>query len=138
MKDWLTRFGYRVAEWMQGRNGMDTMANWSLGLAIVLIVVAFILNSYIVNILAMVPMVYAIFRCYSKNIAKRREENAAFEKRVEGPTKWFSLQYKKVKNRKTTCYFTCPDCKAVYSVPKGKGRVRATCPKCHSLHEHTT
>ena len=138
MKEWLTRMSYRIANGMRGRNGMDTLANWSLGLGIILIIVAFFSGSALVNTLSLVPLVYSIFRCYSTNLTARRRENAAFAEKVAGPTRWIELQYKKFKTRKTTCYFTCPDCKAVYSVPKGKGKIRATCPKCHKMHEHTT
>lgn len=138
MKDWLTRMGYKIANSMRGRNGMDTLANWSLGAAILLLIIAFFANNGIINFLALIPMGYALFRCYSTNVPARRRENDAFAAKVAGPTKWVELQYKKIKNRKTTCYFTCADCKTVYSVPKGKGKIRATCPKCHKVHEHTT
>jgi hypothetical protein len=138
MREWFKRLGYNIASSMHGRNGMDTMASWSLGLAIVMIVVAFLFNNGIINTLALIPLVYALFRCYSQNVSARRRENEAFSAKVAGPTRWVELQYKKFKNRKTTCYFTCSECKTVYSVPKGKGKIRATCPKCHKTHEHTT
>ena len=27
-------------------------------------------------------------------------------------------------------YFTCPNCKTVCRVPRGKGKIVITCPKC--------
>lgn len=33
-------------------------------------------------------------------------------------------------NRKTTKYFKCKNCGQILSVPKGKGKIRVTCPKC--------
>ena len=138
MRDWFRRLSYNMANTMRYRNGMDTLANWSLGLGIILIIVAFFTSSHLVNLLSIAAIGYSIFRCYSTNVVARRRENEAFAKRVAGPSRWIELQYKKFKNRKTSCYFTCPDCKAVYSVPKGKGKLRATCPKCHKIHAHTT
>lgn len=138
MKEWLSRMGYRIAGSMRYRNGMDNLASWSIGLAIILIILAFFFNNAILNTLALVAMGYTLFRCYSTNVVARRRENEAFSAKVAGPTRWVELQYKKLKNRKTTCYFTCAQCKTVYSVPKGKGKLRATCPKCHRMHEHTT
>lgn len=38
-------------------------------------------------------------------------------------------------NRKTTKYFKCKNCGQMLSVPKGKGKIRVTCPKCHTKVE---
>ena len=32
------------------------------------------------------------------------------------------------KGRKTTAYLKCPNCGQMLSVPKGKGKIRVTCP----------
>ena len=37
--------------------------------------------------------------------------------------------------RKTTAYLKCPNCGQMLSVPKGKGKIRVTCPKCHAKME---
>ena len=39
------------------------------------------------------------------------------------------------KERKTTAFLKCPNCGQVLSVPKGKGKIRVTCPKCHAKME---
>ena len=39
------------------------------------------------------------------------------------------------KGRKTTAYLKCPNCGQMLSVPKGKGKIRVTCPKCHAKME---
>ena len=39
------------------------------------------------------------------------------------------------KDRKTTAYLKCPNCGQMLSVPKGKGKIRVTCPKCHAKME---
>ncbi|MBR3231854.1 MAG: hypothetical protein IKF75_04170, partial [Lachnospiraceae bacterium] len=41
------------------------------------------------------------------------------------------------KDRKTYRYFKCPGCGQEVRVPKGKGRIRITCPKCHQSFEKT-
>ncbi|AEB06765.1 hypothetical protein Corgl_0651 [Coriobacterium glomerans PW2] len=38
-------------------------------------------------------------------------------------------------NRKTTKYFRCKTCGAMMSVPRGKGRIRVTCPRCRTTVE---
>lgn len=39
------------------------------------------------------------------------------------------------KQRKTTAFLKCPNCGQMLSVPKGKGKIRVTCPKCHAKME---
>lgn len=39
------------------------------------------------------------------------------------------------KERKTTAFLKCPNCGQILSVPKGKGKIRVTCPKCHAKME---
>lgn len=40
--------------------------------------------------------------------------------------------------RKTSRFLKCPTCGQVLSVPKGKGKIRVTCPKCHTKMETTS
>ncbi len=37
--------------------------------------------------------------------------------------------------RKTSRFLKCPTCGQILSVPKGKGKIRVTCPKCHTKME---
>ena len=39
------------------------------------------------------------------------------------------------KERKTSAFLKCPNCGQILSVPKGKGKIRVTCPKCHTKME---
>ena len=53
----------------------------------------------------------------SRYLARRRE-NAAFQR--------FFTRLRDRQNR----YFTCPRCRQVVRVPRGKGRINIRCPKC--------
>ena len=122
---------------MYGRNGSDQL---NIALLVVYLVlwlvgslIASILNSgvlySIVNILMTVLAVIIFLRMLSKNLVKRRAENAKFL------AWWYP-----VKNRlagakarhadKAHKYFTCRTCKTICRVPVGKGKIVITCPKC--------
>ena len=122
---------------MYGRNGSDQLGRTAIVAALVLDVVSmFVIRNrhlQLVGILlywvAMALLLYAIFRGFSKNLYKRREENSKF------------LQWTwKVKNGRSAAkarhadtahkYFTCKNCKTICRVPVGKGKVIITCPKC--------
>lgn len=122
---------------MYGRNGSDQLGRAAIVAALVLDVVSmFVIRNrhlQLVGILlywvAMALLLYAIFRAFSKNLYKRREENSKF------------LQWTwKVKNGRPAAkarhadtahkYFTCKNCKTICRVPVGKGKVIITCPKC--------
>lgn len=130
MGNFLGNLGWRIAQFMQGRNGIDTIAQYAIGAGIIFTIIDFFVNSLILSTLGLICLVYAIFRCYSKNISARALENAKFEAWVSKPKTAVSHARVRWANRATTKYFTCSQCGQSLSVPKGKGTLRVTCPKC--------
>lgn len=130
MKDFFQRLQIRMAQAMQGRRGADTLATFCMVVGLILMFVSLLPNCAFASWLALAAIVYACFRCYSKNIYKRQQENDAFERATEKPRHQLRVWYKKWKNRKTTLYFKCPGCGQDLSVPRGKGTLRVVCPKC--------
>ena len=120
----------KFENWMQGRYGSDNLTNLLVGIGIVLMFVDLFVGSGIVSLLSLIVLVYALFRCLSKNIDARRRENEAYHRLVLKPKRAFALWKKMWVNRKTTVYFKCKGCGQVLSVPKGKGTLRVVCPKC--------
>lgn len=130
MKDFLQRLQWRMAQAMQGRRGADGLANFSMLVGIILMFVSLIPHMGWLSWLALAAIIYACFRCYSKNIAARQRENDAYERIAAKPKKQLRLLVKKWQNRKTTLYFKCKGCGQPLSVPRGKGTLRVVCPKC--------
>jgi hypothetical protein len=118
-----------------GRNGID-------GLSVFLLAVAMLFLPYRWTwIIALILIAYAIFRCFSKDISKRRAEQWRFQsgaiavgrffvRHTAGIRKHFSFQSLKWKNRKTTVYVKCPKCKGKLSLPRNKGKLAVTCTVC--------
>ena len=63
-------------------------------------------------------MFWAIFRSLSRNTYKRYQENRKY------------LQFLQKIKDKDHRYFTCPRCRQPVRVPRGKGKISITCPKC--------
>ena len=70
------------------------------------------------------------FRCYSKNYPARARELEKYQEVMQKPKAWWRLTNKRWENRNTTLYFRCKGCNTVLNVPKGKGKLLVTCPKC--------
>jgi len=115
---------------MIGRYGPD-----HLGVAMVLFS---LLISLLHGITRFTPLMYlayiilalAVFRMLSRNILRRRTENDKFIRywwpiRTKVGRLWSNL-----KHRKTHKFFKCPGCSNTLRVPKGKGKLQITCPKC--------
>ena len=66
----------------------------------------------------------------------RTRENEAFLSAIEKPRAWIHRQQGKWANRNTRAYVRCPYCHTEFALPKGKGKLRATCPHCGQKSEH--
>lgn len=124
-----------LSRFMYGRNGADQLGVCIIWVAIVLDIVSMLLKNVglvasILSLITTVMVVYALFRVFSRNLEKRRAENAAFLQKVWWPIKQKRSRGRQQRMDKEHKYFTCPNCKTVCRVPVGKGKIVITCPKC--------
>ena len=124
--DWLRRLGNRIVSglrhFMMGRYGTDKL-NMALLVAGLIVSVAamFVPWAGINLILVLISdflLFWAVFRCLSRNTYRRYEENRKY---------LMLIQRLKDKDHR---YFDCPRCRQQVRVPRGKGKISITCPKC--------
>ncbi len=130
MRNFFARIPYILGQWMRGRNGMDGLCNAILIAAIVCLLIAIIPVLSFFSWIGLALIIWAVFRCFSKNVTKRQRENERFMRILRAPRNGFRSSKMAYDNRKTTKYFKCPGCGATLSVPRGKGKLRVVCPKC--------
>lgn len=127
-----------LARFMYGRYGTDNLNKFLFVVYFALLILegilkripAAILLHIAVYFLTLGVMVLFFFRTFSRNIYKRRQENAKYlEIKSKFIAKW-NLQREKWRNRKTHVYRTCPNCRATIKLPRKKGKHTCTCPKC--------
>lgn len=113
------KIGQSLRRFMAGRyGGADQLNMTVLVCCLVLSVVGSLCRLPWLTLLAYIPTGWALFRCFSKNPYKRYEENRRF------------LQFwDRLKDRQHR-YFKCPKCRQQVRVPRGKGKISITCPKC--------
>lgn len=130
----------RLRRFMEGRYGADALNRFLTICGWVLLLSGFVLSAIdnrvtlivgsVLVTLSWAFLVLSILRTLSKKTSQRAAENYkyfVYKNKVLG---WFRRLKSRWQDRKTHRYFRCPQCRATVRVPKGKGKIRITCPKC--------
>ena len=137
MKNFFGRIGNGFRNFMIGRYGSDDLGRFLMGILLILIVASFIFRNPILPGVIWVLFLYIYFRMLSRNYAKRAAENDWYLRKTEKVRRFIRIRQRRFADRKTYKHFTCPGCGQDIRVPKGKGHVRISCPKCHHTFEKT-
>lgn len=121
--NWLRNF-------LTGKNGIDQLSIAVIIFAMLLNLVARNISSGIPGILAVLLLAWAVFRILSRNIEKRRQENLLFTSILTNIKNGFGKLKAGRAQAKAYKLFNCPGCKNLLRVPKGRGKLNITCPKC--------
>ncbi len=124
--DFLRRLGWRLRSGLQrfmtGRYGTDKLNTAILGAGVVVCLISLFtpwpMVDLLLSLLAYVLMFWALFRTLSRNTYKRYRENRRF-----------LLLRDRIRDREHR-YFDCPRCHQPVRVPRSKGKIAITCPKC--------
>ncbi|MCD7845922.1 MAG: hypothetical protein LUG57_08780 [Oscillospiraceae bacterium] len=130
-----------MEQFMYGRYGQDEFSRFLMIAALVLFVLALIFNGYAGSLfyaVAVVALVYDMFRIMSRNVYKRRQENQWYLKKKRGVTGWFRSLKDRWQQRKEYRFYRCPSCHTLLRVPRGKGKILMTCRKCGRRFERKT
>ena len=119
---------------MYGRYGVDKLYH---GLFILFLIIA-VVNLFVswlplritLSLLNTLIFIIMFYRVFSKQIYKRRQEEALYLTVIAKVKKPFSVAIRRFKERKTHVYKKCPKCKAQLRFPRKKGTILVNCPKC--------
>lgn len=128
---WLNKF-------MAGRYGGDQLSTVLAFLALILTLISKLANIPMLIYIGYIPLGISIYRIFSKDISKRRMENYKFSIFISPVYSWFKKTERKAKDFKTHKYIKCPNCNADLRLPKKKGKIMVTCPKCKEKFEQRT
>ena len=124
--NWLRALGGKITtglqRFMMGRYGNDKLNMWILGAGVIACLVSMLIPITLVDLILTLfsygCMFVAIWRTLSRNTYKRYQENRKF-----------LLFLDRMKDREHK-HFRCPKCRQHVRVPRGKGKIAITCPKC--------
>ncbi len=118
----MNRIKQALQLFMAGRYGTDKLNTFILGLGLILCLVSMFVPATTANLVlttvSYALMIWAIFRTLSRNTYKRYRENRRF-----------LMLFDRIKDREHR-YYDCPKCRQLVRVPRGKGKIMITCPKC--------
>ena len=118
----MQRLKLALQRFMAGRYGTDKLNTFILGAGLALCLISLLVPYAPVQLVLTMAsygmMVWAISRTFSRKTYRRYQEN-----------RWFLMQLNRLKDREHR-YFSCPKCRQLVRVPRGKGKIMITCPKC--------
>lgn len=122
----------KFMRFMYGRYGVDAFGKGLLVCTIVLLLLGRWTRSEFLTLLSWAFLFYSYFRMFSKNIYKRSNENQLYLKKTYKLRCWIAQQKNMMSQRKTHHIYKCPTCKQKIRIPRGKGRIEISCPRCHT------
>ncbi len=116
---------------MQNRYGVDKFSQVLSITALVFSVFATLFGSFVLILISYALFGYSIFRMLSRNYYARAAENQKFVNIYYPLESKVKSQFKVVFGTKTHKYYKCNCCKNTLRVPKSRGKIEITCPKCN-------
>lgn len=122
----------KFVRFMYGRYGLDQFSRTLSFAAIGLMVVSTFVRSNILYLVSLAAFIYVYFRVFSKNHAKRYQENQKYLQTMAKLRERFGRFKRTTAQRKTHHIYKCPVCRQKIRIPRGKGKIEITCPKCQA------
>ena len=148
-----------------GRRGPDAVCGVLFAAGLVLSAAAWFMQNQLLGWLVYVPWSLAVLRMFSTRLERRYQENRRFlqwwqkvknavtglfsagrprgNRAGDGRGPVFQGTARQAKTAEDTAadtayhHFICPACSQKLRVPRGRGRVQVTCPKCKTVFEET-
>lgn len=128
MRNWLRKV-------MAGRYGVDQFGRFLTTLALVCLILSVVFTRLGVVgtlfwLVAILSLIWSYVRMFSRKTYKRQAENNAYLTARYQLTCKLSGAKQRLSQKRYYRFYKCPGCGVTTRVPKGKGKIRITCPKC--------
>ncbi len=120
----------KLRRWMQGRYGMDEFGNFLVWTTLVLMIVNLFAGVWVIYWIAIALLFFSYSRVLSRNYARCSAQNRWYLNRTRKIRELFSKASSRRMMRRQYHIYTCKQCRQKIRIPKGKGKIIVTCPKC--------
>ena len=129
-----SRFRQKAMQFMQGRYGVDQLSNFLIGVAVFFALLVMVIRSPAISIVCWALIIIGYVGIVCKNTSKRYAEIQKFMDKTFGIRNAFAKLKYRVKYGKQSAepyyIYKCRKCGQKIRIPKGKGKIMVTCPKC--------
>ena len=147
MRNFFQRLSEGYRRFMVGRYGSDQLSRFLMFLSVVMLILNMIFRSRtpIFYFLVWALIIYSYFRMFSKNIEKlnwfrnRRSSGKYYNSSASNRDSYqnYNQAYHNAQSGSHTMrsdrehrIFRCPSCDQRVRVPRGRGKIEITCPRC--------
>lgn len=126
----------RLQRFMVGRYGADDLSK----VTNICVIVCLVFSAFsgwvpVLGVFYWIGLVLFAFNCYrmfSRDVSKRYRENQKFcNIRYKAVVRRDRMK-KRWQQRNIYRFYKCPQCRQMVRVPKGRGKICITCPKCRT------
>lgn len=118
-----------IQRFMYGRYGNDQLNLFLMSAYLLLYLVFVFTRVELLYWISFLLLFVTLFRLLSRNLERRRMENARFLRAVNPVVSWLRLR-RTIRRDKEHVYFKCPNCGQQLRVPRGRGKITVTCRSC--------
>ncbi len=122
----------KLRQFMIGRYGVDQLGKFIMWVGLGLLILSMFIRVPFLSTLPFFILILCYVRMFSRNISKRYGENQKYLSYVNRIKNYFAHGKDRRMQKKNYHIYPCPTCKQKIRVPKGKGKICITCPKCHA------
>ena len=119
----------KLRRFLWGRYGNDNFNRFLMTASLVCLLLSMIFRGPF-YLLALILLGYSYFRMFSRNIARRSEENRRYLSKSAKARNTLDKKKREFAQRKQYRFFRCPACRQKIRIPRGHGRIAITCRKC--------
>ncbi|HIX72076.1 MAG: hypothetical protein KH268_06420 [Clostridiales bacterium] len=123
----------RFKNFFHGIYGIDALSCGLLFLSILINVLTAVIPVPALqrlNPIGLIPLLICILRFFSHNHTRRARENERFLRMMQPVFEYFDRKSEEREQAQIFRFFKCPSCGQKIRVPRGKGKIEITCPKC--------
>ena len=120
----------KFRRFMYGRYGADQFSRFLITVSMIGFILSILTRWNLFYILALATLLYTYVRMFSKNREKRIAENQKYWQMTSKFRNGWASFKRDSAQRKTHHIYKCPTCGQKIRIPRGKGKIEVTCPKC--------
>ena len=123
---------------LAGRYGVDALSKFMATVALILWAINLFARNRMLYTWAVILWILVYVRMFSRNIQKRYQENLKYLEIKNKVLAKVKREKSNMEQRKTHHIYKCPTCKQKIRIPRGKGRICITCPRCKTEFTKTS